>query len=177
MLEVDCFITTNDERTYFKELTKTALISSGFNVKYIRKPMLTRYFKAEHEAQTDLYIFIDDDIIPSTVDTLKELVSIMKEHPEYSQLGLGWKPDMRSEEGSSWIRNKGDPIWEMDHCGGCMIIRKGTIKDLGIKPEFPSGYGDDRVMGETARRLGYKVGIVPHLWFHHLGVQSSTIEV
>lgn len=172
-MSVNCFITTNRKREYLLGLTQLALYQNGFYATIVEKPMLQRYFECEHLADEQIYILCDDDIIPSSSSTLKELVSIMRRHPEYSQLGLSWRRDMKSEENSSWIRNKEKEIWEMDHVGGCMAIRKGTIKNLGYKAEFESGYGDDRVMGRTARELGYKVGIVPHLYFHHLGDIST----
>lgn len=171
----DCFITTNKRRQYFLKLTQKALKLSGFAPILVEKPMLQRYFECERLSDSDIYILCDDDIIPATDTTLIELIRLMEKHPEYSQIGLAWKPDMKSEENNSWIRNKESDIWEMDHCGGCVAIRKGTIKNLGIKPEFNSGYGDDRVMGETARQLGYKVGVAPNLWFHHLGSQLTTL--
>lgn len=179
-MPVDCFITTHKgrsvEREYFLALTQLALHSSGFDATVVEKPMLQRYYECEYLADSSIYILSDDDVIPATPQTLKELVKIMKDHPDYSQLGLSWKQDMKSEENSSWILNKGKVIWEMDHVGGIMAIRKGTIKNLGYRAEYPSGYGDDRVMGKTARELGFKVGIIPHLYFHHLGAKFTTFN-
>lgn len=171
---IDCFITTNKKRPYFLSLTERALTLSGFLPTIINEPLLYRYFECERQAKTDIYILSDDDVIPATQNTLRNLIEIMEAHPEYSQLGLGWKHDMTSEAGSPWIRGKESDVWEMDHIGGLMAIRKGTIKDLGHKAEFTSGYGDDRVMGKTARDLGYKVGLVPTLYFHNLGFNYTT---
>lgn len=177
-IDVDCFVTSNLARPYFKKLTLKALSvqKPTLHPKLVVAPMLIRYFECERRATTPLYVLCDDDCVPATEDTMHKLEEIMKVHPEYSQLGLGWKANMKDEESNGWILNRGPTIWEMFAVGGCMIIRKGTIKDLGIKPEFESGYGDDRVMGETARRLGYKVGIVPSLYFHHLGAQFTTFK-
>lgn len=176
-MSVNCFITTHKDRTperdYFFGLTQFALTMSGYSPTIVEKPMLERYFACEYLANEYIYIICDDDIIPGTPDTLKKLVEIMRKHPEYSQLGLSWKPNMTDESNSSWIRHKSEDIWEMDHVGGCMAIRKGTIKNFGYKTEFESGYGDDRVMGRVARDQGLKVGIVPNLFFHHLGINST----
>jgi len=177
----DCFVTSHHklspEREYFEKLTLNALQSSGFSTIIVKKPMLERYFECERLAKTEFYVLCDNDIIPATHDTLVQAIQILKNNPGYSQIGLGWRQDMSAEEGSSWIKDRTNPnLWEMDHCGGCMVIRKGTIKDLGIRSEFASGYGDDRVMGETARILGYKVGITPKLYFYHLGSNYSTFK-
>jgi hypothetical protein len=174
-MSVNSFITTNGEREYFLGLTQFALSLSGYPATVVKKPMLERYFECERLADEYIYILCDDDIIPATSNTLKELVSIMRKHPEYSQLGLAWKKNMESEANNSWIRSKDDDIWEMDHVGGCMAIRKGTIKNLGHTVDYKTGWGDDRVMGKTARETGHKVGIVPHLYFHHLGNGQSTV--
>lgn len=173
----DCFVTTNYQRPYFLKLTITALKKSGFFPILVKKPMLERYFVAEKMAKTDLYVFIDDDIIPVTQATLFEAIDLMEKHPELSQLGLGWKPNMQDEYNSSWRRGViSDDIWEFDHCGGCMIIRKGTIKDLGYKCDYKNGIGDDKVVARIARERGYKVGVAHKLWFHHLGVGNlSTV--
>lgn len=167
-MQIDCFITTNKQRPYFLKLTNKALKMSGFNPIIIEKPMLERYFECEKQAKSDIYILCDDDIIPATCNTLQDLVKLLQEKTGYSQIGLAWKENMNEEENNSWIRSKEDGIWEFDHCGGCIAIRKGTIKDLGYKMEFEN-YGDDRVVGRIARELGYKVGIARNLWFHHLG--------
>lgn len=148
---------------------------NGFYATLVEEPMLKRYFKCEELADSSIYILSDDDVIPGTPDTLNRLITIMRQNPEYSQLGLAWRKDMRSEENNSWIRGKKKDIWEMDHVGGIMAIRKGTIQDLGYKTDYKNSIGDDRIMGKTARDLGFKVGIVPHLYFHHLGAGRSVV--
>src|SRR5258708_3965199 len=104
---VNCFITTHKnrsvERDYFLGLTQLALHANGFSATIVEKPMLERYFECERLADENIYILCDDDIIPATPDTLVQLIKIMREHPEYSQLGLAWKQDMASEENNSWI--------------------------------------------------------------------------
>ncbi len=176
LLHIDVFVTTNKARPYFELLTVTALKHMGFNPIMIEKPMLERYWECERLATSDIYLVLDDDVLPSTEKTLEQLVQILRDHPDYSQLGLGWKANMNDEENNSWILHKGRLIWEMYAVGGILAIRKGTIEDIGIEPEFKSGYGDDRVLGQTARIQGYKVGIVPNLWFHHLGAKETTFK-
>lgn len=182
MFTEDAFITTTahkiPEREYFFQLTQKALELNGFRATIVQKPMLERYFECERLAQSDIYILCDDDIIPATHDTLKHLIFLMRRHPELSQLGLGWSQNMQSEFNSSWRRGIISPrIWEFGHCGGCMAIRKGTIRDLGYQCDYSKGRGDDQVVGDIARELGYKVGIAHQLYFHHLanGQKYSTV--
>lgn len=166
------------ERGYFRSLTKLAVVESGLYPKIIHKPMLERYFECERQAKSDIYILMDDDCIPATSQTLIELVALLKRRPDISQLGLGWQQSMESERGSAWkLAELDEDVWEFDHCGGIMAIRKGTIKDLGFKTDYENGIGDDKVMGKTARELGYKVGIAHKLWFHHLGAGKDLSTV
>lgn len=181
MIMVDCFLTTHTnltpEREYLQEITLKCLQLNGFSPIIIEKRMLERYFEAERLARTDIYIVCDNDILLPRSDTLNKLVEIMQKHPELSQLGLGWKKDMQDESTSSWrVGTISDDVWEFLSCGGCMAIRKGTIKDLDIKMEFEN-YGDDRVIGQIARSLGYKVGIAHKLYFIHLGNEYSTFRL
>jgi hypothetical protein len=164
----DCFLTTNKARPYFLKLTKLALRENGFSPKIIKKPMLERYYECERQAKTPIYIVCDDDCIPATSNTLSALISLMEANPDYGQLGLGWRQNMKDEENNSWIRAKGEDIWDFDQCGGIIAIRKGSLKDLGYKMEYPN-YGDDKVIGRVAKELGYKVGVAHKLFFHHLG--------
>jgi GT2 family glycosyltransferase len=179
-MQIDCFLTShhglNKEREYFEELTIKSLQLNGFNPIIIRKKMLKRYFEAEKLAKSKIYIVCDNDVIFPTHDTLEKLVEIMRKNPKLSQLGLGWRKDMSPEANSSWrLGTVSDDVWEFASCGGCMAIRKGTIKDLGYKMEFEN-YGDDRVIGRIARELGYKVGIAHNLYFIHLGNEYSTFK-
>jgi len=167
-------MTTNLSRPYLGELTFHSLMANGFEAEIVNKPMLERYFECERLALSPLYILCDDDIILSSETTLKQALRLMESHHEISQLGLGWKPDMTSERQSSWCLGEISPdIWEFDHCGGCVIIRKGTVRDLGLSTAYPQGIGDDKVMGQTARKLGYKVGVAHKLFFHHLSTIST----
>lgn len=165
------------EREYYEQLAIQALRLNGLLPEIIRKKFLERYFEAERLASTEIYIFADNDLIPSSPTTIKQLVEIMQDNPEYSQLGLGWLEDMEPERSNSWKTGENGKIWDFDHVGGIVAIRKGSIKNLGLIPEYKDGYGDDRVMGATARRLGYKVGIVPSLYFYNLGKKHSTFKV
>lgn len=179
-MQIDCFITSKAPRTkergYFLSLTQLALHANGFNAIIIEKPMLERYLECERLATSDIYLLSDDDIIPGTPSTLKNLVTLMEKHPEISQLGLSLRKDLRREEMGEWIKGDiGEDIWEVDHVGGIMAIRRGTIKDNGERPSYPYGDGDDRIMGRVAREGGYKVGIANKLWFHHLGAGFSTL--
>lgn len=177
---IDCFITTqgnrSPEREYFFYLTQLALHLQGFSSKTVEKPMLERYFECDRQAESDIYIMCDDDIIPATSNTLTSLVNTLREHPEISQLGLGWRPDMKNESNNSWIRGHiTKDIWEIDHVGGCVAIRKGTIKDLGYRTDYKNGIGDDKIAGKIARELGYKVAVSNKLYFHHLGSNFTTV--
>lgn len=176
-MTTDCFVTTNFQRPYFLEVTLCALKAAGFEPILVHKPMLERYYECERLAKTELYILIDDDIIPNSSDTLHKLIALAEKNPQYSQIGLGWKANMQDEANSTWITSKSEDIWDFDHCGGCVCLRKGTIKDLGYEAEYESGYGDDRVMGSIARVSGYKVGVAHKLWFHHLGIQDTTFKL
>lgn len=147
----------------------------GGNVKIIEKPMLERYFEAERLATNEIYIVCDDDCLPATPTTLKELIEVMENHPDYSQIGLGWKPNMNDEwNNGNRIGQDGD-VWEFNQCGGIIAIRKDTIKDLGYLMEYEN-YGDDKVLGKIARAQGYKVGVTPNLYFHNLGVNHTTFN-
>ena len=160
------------ERKYFEKLTLLSLQLNGFKPIIIRKKMLERYFEAERLATSPIYIVCDNDIVLATPDTLKQMVEIMQKYPNLSQLGCGWG-NMQAEEHSPWrLGTIGDDVWEFHSAGGCIAIRKGTIKDLGIKMEFKN-YGDDRVIGETARAWGYKVGIAHKLKMYHLGMGNE----
>lgn len=171
----DCFITSDMSRPYLFALTYHALVRNGMRPKLVRKPLLERYYECEDRARTPIYLVCDDDCVPADDTTIRKLVDTMKSYGELSQLGLGWKADMGSERDSPWkLSEMGDDVWEFDHCGGIVAVRKGSIKNLGYKAEYPNGYGDDRVMGKTARELGYKVGVTPKLYFHHLGANQST---
>lgn len=175
-MSVDVFITTNNKRPYFLELTKKALELSGYKPIIVQKPMLERYYECERLSTTPIYILIDDDIIPATSDTLQKLVETMEKYPELSQLGLGWKSEMGDEYNSSWRRGIiGEDVWEFDHCGGCIAIRKGTIHNNNDKCDYANGIGDDKIVGMNARKAGYKVGIAHKLFFHHLGGAFSTV--
>jgi hypothetical protein len=177
---IDCFLTTHKplskDRKYLEKLTVLSLRNNGFRPIMIRKKMLERYWEAERLATSDIYIVCDNDIVLPTTDTLQKLVETMRKYPELSQLGLAWKQNMDSEANSPWrIGTIGDDVWEFFACGGCMAIRKGTIKDIGIQMEFRN-YGDDRVLGQTARFLGYKVGIAHKLYMYHLGNENTTFK-
>lgn len=172
----DCFITTDYQREYYRNLTYNALILNGVYPQMVEKPMLERYFECERLATTDIYILSDDDIIPKDNDTIPKLIALMEAHPELSQLGLCWKEDINDNELSGWGIGRIDKdVYEMDHVGGVMAIRKGTIKDLGYKTDFEEGIGDDRIMGRTARELGFKVALATNLSFIHLGQGKSTV--
>lgn len=96
----------------------------------------------------------------------------MQKHPKLSILGCGWG-NMQNEEGSPWrLGTISEDVWEWHSVGGCLAIRKGTIKDLGLKMEFKN-YGDDRVLGDTARAWGYKVGVAHKLKMYHLGMGNE----
>lgn len=177
---VDCFITSHSPRTPEREyafaLTQVALHANGFNPIVIEEKMLDRYFKCDEMAESEIYIMCDNDIIPATPDTLNKLVNLMYEYPILSQLGLGWRHDLRQQEVESWVRGTiSDDVWEMDHVGGCMAIRKGTIPNLGYECDYENGIGDDKIVAKIAREMGYKVGLAPKLWFHHLGGPFSTL--
>ena len=175
------FLTTQkkrtDEREYFFHLTVEALRRQhgDIEITVVSKPMLERYFEAEKLATDDIYILCDDDIVPADQNTLAEIIEALRSHPEYSQMGLGWKPNMDSEKNNSWFKNTDGEIWEADHVGGCVAVRRGTIKDFGYSCDYRNGRGDDKIVGKIARELGYKVGLVPHLWFHHLGINHSSV--
>lgn len=160
------------DREYFEKLTVDSLLLNGHRPIIIRKKMLERYFEAERLATSDFYVVCDNDIILKKPDTLKRMLEIIKKYPELGQLGCGWG-NMQNEEGSSWkLGVIGDDVWEFYGCGGCIIFRRGILKDLGIKMEFEN-YGDDRVIGETFRKLGYKVGIAHKLEMIHLGMGNE----
>ena len=171
----DVFVTTNNRRPYFHNITLRALELSGCKPQVVVKPMLERYFECERLAKTDLYVMCDDDIVPAYPDTISKLVELMRERPDYSQISLGWKMDMNEEKRNPWFISTDGPVWENDHCGGCVVIRKGTIVDDN---DYTGDmcYGDDRVIARIARSKGYKVGVASKLWFHHLGVNQSTYE-
>lgn len=166
-------------RRYFEELTLQSLKRQEGTLPplMLYKPFISRYYEANKLAKTEIFLLCDNDIILPTHDTLHKAVKIMEQHPDYSQLGLGWLPDMERERQSSWKTGENGEIWEFDHCGGCVLIRKDSIKDLGYKAEFENGYGDDRVMGKTARELGYKVGVIPSLYFIHLGNGYGEMQI
>jgi len=174
---MDIFLTTHQplskEREYFENLTLTSLFLSGFKPIIIRKKMLERYFEAERLSTSDIYIVCDNDIMLEKPDTLKRLEETMRKYPELAILGLGWRKDMEVERNSSWKLGEMDDVWEFKSAGGCLAIRKGILKDLGFKMEFEN-YGDDRVLGETVRQLGYKVGIAHKLLMYHLGNEYTT---
>lgn len=171
----DCFITSNLERKYLAKITLKALSLNGECAWLVNAPMLDRYFECESKSRTGIYILSDDDIIPAREDSIKNLVKILEERPEYGIIGLSWKPNLKAEEVSGWlIKDEGD-VLEMDHVGGIMAIRKGVLEDLGERCDYENGTGDDKVIGRIIRKKGYKVGLYIKDYFHHLGAGNSTV--
>lgn len=175
---MDIFLTTHrplsPRRKYFEKLTIKSLQENGYKPIIIRKKMLERYWEAERLATSDIYVVCDNDIVLSKPDTIDKLVDTLRKHPDVAILGLAWRPDMQPELGSPWrFGELDDDVWEFHSAGGCLAIRKGILKDLGLKMEFEN-YGDDRVIGETVRKLGYKVGIAHKLVMFNLGYEDTT---
>lgn len=173
----DCFITTDFSRDYFLLLTQVAL-KIGHRLTIVVEPMLERYFKAEELSTTDIYIFSDDDIIPSEINGVSRLVQCLKENPSYGMIGMSWKPNLTCEEMGKWCyRKESEHLLEVDHVGGIMAIRKGilarNISDM--KLDYQNGIGDDKIACDIIRKKGYKVGLYTGTYFHHLGQGKSTV--
>ena len=182
-MQVDSFIcstpTLTPHRHYFQQITLACLQRQDGVIppQMLYKPFILRYYEANRLAKTNIFVLCDNDIVLPTHDTLQKAIRIMEKYPNYSQLGLGWLPDMERERQSSWKTGENNEIWDFDHCGGCVLIRKDSIKDMGYKAEFDNGYGDDRVMGKIAREMGFKVGVIPSLYFIHLGDGYGEMQV
>lgn len=157
-------------RNYFHNLTAFAFSSLDTDYHFLQEPMLERYYEAERRAKRPMYIFSDDDIIPEKEDSLQLLVQALSDYPQYAMIGLAWKKGLNCEEMGKWFyRKESDDLWEVDHVGGIMAIRKGVIEDLGEKCDYPNGIGDDKVICAGIRKSGYKVGLLAKERFHHLG--------
>jgi hypothetical protein len=147
---IDCFISPLNKNPYHCSLTEKALNLSGFLPILIKAPSLFRYFECEKQAQTDVYIFSEDNVLPITRNTVKELLEVFERYPDYGILGL-------NEQGTEYRSNK--EVLERESVKGLQVIRKGILKDLGYVDDE-----DTEAIARTFKRLGYKVGITRNLY-------------
>ena len=146
----DCFLTQLNLNPYHCSLVEKSLRLSGFLPILISGPSLFRYFECERQAQTDIYIFSDDNVIPATRNTIAQLLEVFARYPDYAQLGVNW-------DRHHFDSNK--EVLERGYVRGLQVIRRGVLKDLGYAME-----DDNEAIGKTFKKLGYKVGIVKNLY-------------
>lgn len=114
---------------------------------------------AEQEAESDPYIFTDDDVLIVGRDWVARAVSALKAHPEFGAVS-----SLSLIEGENLAKGVGE-VYEMHAVGAPMIIRKGFMVNL---PEMDLG-SECGVIHKFLLEKGYKEGLVNGLRHNHMG--------
>lgn len=125
-------------------------------------------FRAEHLAESDPYIFTDDDVLPHGKDWIATGVKAMLAHPEYGACST--KSLIVNE--SPFDTRPGDcDIFPVPCVGAPMWMRKGILKDDLPEYLFVSECIE---LDNYMKRKGFKQGIINNIYHVHLGHGFST---
>jgi hypothetical protein len=124
--------------------------------------------EAEARAESDPYIYSDDDVLPFGKDWLAKGTRILLDHPEFAIAST--RSVIKEEMLNLSHEQESAEIFEVRCVGAPMWIRKGILKDL---PEF-SFREECIVIDNYVRQKGYKEGIINGIWHHHLGFGCAT---
>lgn len=176
---IDTFMITTEWREqadYFRTMTFTSLLNCGHQPKFIsnQKPFEC-YLTAEKEAKTDIYLVCDDDVVIGAKGMIETAFQVMQEHPEIGLLGFVYRKGVHPSQYGSWLKNQlTDDIYEIDHTGGVLMLRKGAVRDYGERPDHSVGIAHDRTLASAVRQSGFKVCIDFSLHYNHIGEGYST---
>ena len=173
---IDVFIRTTSDKSHLR----AAMFDVSFhrwdlektNIKFIHDMEIrSGRVYAEENAESDPYIFTDDDVLIVGKDWVKRAVTAIREYPEYlavSSLSLVESENLATcppeYAGMSMILHPGI-IYPMHAVGAPMIIRKGTMVDL---PEMDLN-SECGVIHKMILDRGGKEGLVNGLRHNHLG--------
>lgn len=176
---MDTFIITTDRRLYadyFRKMTYFSLCECGLYPKIIanRKPFEC-YLLTEKMANTDIYLVADDDIVVGDPMMIEHAYSMMRDNPSIGIMGFAYQKGIDASRYGSWLKeNIKDSIYEIDHVGGILLLRKGAVKDYGERPDHSVGIAHDRTLADAVRKSGFKVCIDLSLHYHHIGEGYQT---
>lgn len=187
-------VTGNGMRQYFRQLVRDAVVLNGCDHPLMISDAepLERFLLADKRAKVDVgdfYIICDDDCLPATPSAFERAIEILEEFDEIGILGLAWKRGLRPDDMGAWkksdyfdVDDESFPtrVWEVDHVGGIIAVRKGALANPAPTAQFRTldlehGIGDDQVLADIVRANGFKVCITSDVWFHHLGEGFSVI--
>jgi len=197
MPKTDCFLCSCSQDTFRFALATATLLrlaaDDALNLTVIRTPFAAlnpadsthvktlntnsaafqflRRSEAEATATTDPYIIADDDCLPLQDDFCERGLEIMGRHAEFAILGLrpitstlhAWTPE-------NYVPYVDDEVEEHVSVGGVCFVRQG------IKMPISDSNRYDRIMADSIRESGKRVGFFKHLTLNHLGHNFSTLS-
>lgn len=122
--------------------------------------------EAETLAESDPYIYTDDDVLPWGKNWIATGRAILLAHPEYAVAST--RSVIKNE---MCVEGPGD-IYPVHAVGAPMWIRKGILgEDLPLEFPFVS---ECQLIDNYVAAKGYKEGILNGIWHLHLGYGFST---
>lgn len=127
-------------------------------------------------ARADLLLTLDDDARLGPEDVFERLVTTLQEHPEMAMAGV---PNLIPDD-APWLaravmrqvpRKCAAPVSEITDSDlaehGCLAMRKSVFSQVGGEHEWlPRGL--DPYLRSEVRKAGYRIVVIPGVWYHHL---------
>lgn len=123
-----------------------------------------------NNSPTELFVLVDDDMLPFSQNTVKRGFEMLEKYPEYAILSAMPRPHKIREQGVAGY-HVADDVFEATSVGGLRFCRR--IEGLQA-PKF-DGDGYDFQFGEYLRSLGRKVGYARECEAFHLGTNGTTV--
>lgn len=114
---------------------------------------------AAKESVSDIYIVVEDDIMPLGRRFVERGVGAMREHPGYAVLGprTVWEQQL-------------SPVVEVGNGDICDFIRKGTVDKVLREEEWFDGV----LQSARLREIGWKTGRMRDVAVNHFGFKLGT---
>src|SRR3990172_208374 len=197
MQKTDCFLCSCAQDTFRFALATATLLrlaaDDALNLTIIRTPFAalnpadqsqvvtvntnsaafqySRRLQADIFAKSDPYIIADDDCLPLQDDFCERGLEIMGRHAEFAILGLRpitstlhpWTPE-------NYVPYVDDEVEEHVSVGNIYFIRQNLKVPISDSNRY------DRIMADSIRESGKRVGLFKHLTLNHLGHNFSTLS-
>ena len=130
-----------------------------------------RFLLAEALAQSEFFIFADNDVVPITENWLSAGLEVMRTHPKFGWLCYRLEnTDFSSDNGF-----EDSDVRTVRWGGGCAIIRRDARTHPFTVPfVFDPNNADDRSYCEAIRRSGWMVGQLLRQYVRHIGRSESS---
>lgn len=125
--------------------------------------------EAERRATTPIYVIADDDALPLGKNFIEQGVKTLARFADYGLVGATSISDGQYPAGKTF--RYGEPqisdVEKTESAGGIVFVRRGVINP----DELPNCDADqvDETVCTHVRKRGFKVGLLPHVRFNHLG--------